>query len=63
MEILDLLGKNTMVMDLKGSTKEEVIDELIEVLDKAGKLNDKEAYKKAIMLREAQSSTGLEEGI
>jgi PTS system fructose-specific IIC component len=63
MKILDLLGKDTMIMDLKGTTKEAVIDELIEALDKGGKLNDKVAYKKAILEREAQSSTGLEEGI
>ena len=63
MKILDLLEKNTMVMDLKGDTKEAVIDELIEALDKAGKLNDKNAYREAILKRESQSSTGLEEGI
>lgn len=63
MKILDLLGKDTMIMDMKGTTKEAVIDELIGALDKAGKLNDKEAYKKAILERESQSSTGLEEGI
>lgn len=63
MKILDLLEKNTMVMDLKGDTKEAVIDELIEALDKSGKLSDKNAYREAILKRESQSSTGLEEGI
>ena len=33
------------------------------MLNAAGKLNDKEEYKKQILKRESQSSTGLEEGI
>ena len=36
---------------------------MVEILYQGGKLNDKEEYKKAILAREAQSSTGLEEGI
>ena len=63
MKILDLLSRETMLMNLEGNTKEAVIDELVNVLDSAGKLNDREAYRAAILAREAQSSTGLEEGI
>jgi len=63
MKILDLLSKETMLMNLRGTTKEEVIDELVGVLDEAGKLTDREGYKAAILAREVQSSTGLEEGI
>lgn len=63
MRILDLLSKETMLMNLSGTTKEGVIDELVDILDKAGKLNDKQEYKEAILKRESQSSTGLEEGI
>lgn len=63
MKILDLLSRETMVMNLTGDTKEAVIDELVDLLDGAGKLNDKDEYRAAILAREAQSSTGLEEGI
>lgn len=63
MKILDLLSRETMLMNLEGNTKEAIIDELVGVLDSAGKLNDREAYRAAILAREAQSSTGLEEGI
>ncbi len=63
MKILDLLSRETMVMNLKGDTKEAVIDELVDLLDGAGKLNDRDEYREAILAREAQSSTGLEEGI
>lgn len=36
---------------------------MVTVLDKAGKLNDRQAYKEAILNRESQSSTGIGEGI
>ena len=59
----NLFFENCINLNLKGSTKSEIIDELVEMLNAAGKLNDKEEYKKQILKREAQSSTGLEEGI
>lgn len=59
----NLFFENCINLNLKGSTKSEIIDELVEMLNAAGKLNDKEEYKKQILKRESQSSTGLEEGI
>lgn len=59
----NLFSENCINLNLKGSTKSEIIDELVEMLNAAGKLNDKEEYKKQILKRESQSSTGLEEGI
>ncbi|WP_426710797.1 PTS fructose transporter subunit IIABC [Cetobacterium sp. SF1] len=59
----NMLSKECINLNLKSTTKNEVIDELIELLFSAGKLNDKILFKKAILEREAQSSTGLEEGI
>ena len=61
--INNMLSENCINLNLKGTTKSEIIDELVEILYAAGKLNDKEEYKKEILKREAQSSTGLEEGI
>ena len=58
-----ILTKDCINLNLTGKTKLEVIDELVDILDRAGKLNDKEEYKKEILAREAKSSTGLEEGI
>ncbi|MGL5176188.1 MAG: PTS fructose transporter subunit IIABC, partial [Cetobacterium sp.] len=58
-----MLVKNCMKLNLKATTKSEVIDELVEVLYTNGRLNDKEEFKKTIIKREEQSSTGLEEGI
>lgn len=59
----NLFSENCINLNLKGTTKSEIIDELVEMLNVAGKLNDKEEYKKQILKRESQSSTGLEEGI
>ena len=61
--ITNLLTLECINLNLKGQTKQEIIDEMVEILYQGGKLNDKEEYKKAILAREAQSSAGLEEGI
>lgn len=50
-------------MDLTASAKEAVIDELVEKLEKAGRLNSQEEFKEAILQREMQSTTGIGEGI
>ena len=52
-----------MILNLKSSTKAQVIDELVNQLDRAGRLNNREEYKKAILAREEQSTTGIGEGI
>jgi PTS system fructose-specific IIC component len=63
MKITELLKKDTIILDLKSSNKAEVIDELVNKLDSAGRLNDKEEYKKAILKRESDFSTGIGDGI
>ncbi|WP_300389326.1 fructose-specific PTS transporter subunit EIIC [Fusobacterium sp.] len=63
MKIKDLVSKDTMVIKLKGSTKEEVINELVEVLYENEKIENKEEFKKSVLEREKISSTGLEDGI
>ncbi|MED4130257.1 fructose-specific PTS transporter subunit EIIC [Shouchella miscanthi] len=63
MRISDLLKKDTIILDLQAVSKADVIDELVTKLDEAGRLNSKEDYKKAILAREEQSTTGLGEGI
>lgn len=63
MKITELLTKHTIKLSLESSKKENVIEEMVMVLDQAGKLNDKEGYKEAVINREKQSSTGIGEGI
>ncbi|MGD6816891.1 PTS fructose transporter subunit IIABC [Metabacillus sp. 113a] len=63
MRITDLLTKDTILLNLSSNSKELVIDELVNQLDRAGKLHDRAGYKEAILAREAQSTTGIGEGI
>lgn len=63
MRVTELLTKDTIAMDLMANDKNGVIDELVNQLDKAGKLSDVVAFKEAIHNRESQSTTGIGEGI
>lgn len=63
MKITDLLKPDIICLNLTATTKEEVINEMIELLHNNDRLNNKDEYKNAILLRESQSTTGLEEGI
>ena len=59
MEIAELFDEATIKLELNGTTKDEIIDEMVELLDSGNVLNDKEEYKIAIYAREEQSTTGL----
>ncbi|PTK67197.1 PTS fructose transporter subunit IIABC [Staphylococcus borealis] len=63
MRITELLTKETIAMDLEANDKNGVIEELVNQLDKAGKLSDIAQFKDAIHNRESQSTTGIGEGI
>lgn len=59
----DLYKENTICMNLKSKTKQDVINEMVELLDKNGILNNKNEFKKEILEREELSSTGFGNGI
>lgn len=63
MKIQDLLNKKVMLLDLQATTKEAAIDEMINSLVDNGVVTDFDVFKAGIMAREAQTSTGLGEGI
>ncbi|KAA0561243.1 PTS fructose transporter subunit IIABC [Rossellomorea aquimaris] len=63
MRITELLTKDTIQINISSTSKTGVIDELVSVLDKSGKLEDPKEFKQAILNREAQSTTGIGEGI
>lgn len=63
MKITDLLKKDTIILDLQSTSKADVIEELVAKLDSAGRLENREGYKEAILKRESQSTTGIGEGI
>ena len=63
MKIQDVLNKNVMLFDLQATDKEGVINEMIQSLVDNGVVTDFDTFKTGIMNREAQTSTGLGEGI
>ena len=52
-----------MLLDLQATTKEAAIDEMINSLVDNGVVTDFDVFKSGIMAREAQTSTGLGDGI
>ncbi|MDZ5254271.1 fructose-specific PTS transporter subunit EIIC [Clostridium sp. LIBA-8841] len=63
MKISQLLSIDTIKLNLKATNKDEIINQLVDVLWDAGKLNDKVLYKEEILKRESLSSTGIGERI
>lgn len=60
--LADLITPDRIV-DLNGTSKDEVLKEMVEVLDKAPEVTDKEAFHRAILDRESILSTGIGLGI
>lgn len=63
MEIKDMFSKERVCLQLGAKNKLEAIDELIDILVKDGKINDKETFRKAVLKREEEFSTGIGMGI
>ena len=63
MKITELLDIDSIDLSPQVTDKEEAIDHLVNLLDQSGKLNDKEIYKESVLNREAQSTTGIGDGV
>ncbi|HFI0648436.1 TPA: fructose-specific PTS transporter subunit EIIC [Streptococcus suis] len=63
MKIQDVLRKDVILLDLQATSKEAVIDEMIASLVEKGYVTDFDVFKTGIMNREAQTTTGLGDGI
>ncbi|HEL1691545.1 TPA: PTS sugar transporter subunit IIA [Streptococcus suis] len=63
MKIQDVLKKDVMLLDLQATSKEAVIDEMIASLVDKGYVTEFDVFKTGIMNREAQTTTGLGDGI
>jgi mannitol/fructose-specific phosphotransferase system IIA component (Ntr-type) len=59
----DYLSLDVLEPRLQGQTKQDVIDELLAILFEAGKVRDLPAVRKAVLAREEQMSTGMQDGI
>ena len=63
MNLKSILTNELVCLHLKGTTKEEIINELLDMLVAAKKIDDRPASYKAIMERENKMSTGMKHGI
>ena len=63
MDLKSILSRDTVALNLKGGTKEELIEELLQVAVRSGKISDIDAARKAVLERERRMSTGMKHGI
>jgi PTS system nitrogen regulatory IIA component len=63
MNLKTVLTAETINLHLKGSTKDQIINELLDILVSAGKIPNRDAALSAVMDREQKMSTGMKHGI
>ncbi|MGN1094876.1 MAG: fructose-specific PTS transporter subunit EIIC [Eubacteriales bacterium] len=63
MRIVDLLKKESILLNGSPKSKSEAIDMLLDLQVKSGNIADKEEYKKCILAREKKGSTAVGDGI
>ena len=63
MNLLDILSVDCVKAPLIATEKRDAINELIDTLAQAGKVNDPDALKEAVWLREQTRTTGIGQGL
>ena len=63
MNLRTVLTPETVNLHLKGTSKEAIIDELLDMLVQAGKVKDKAVARACVLDREHKMSTGMKHGI
>ena len=63
MNLKTIITADSIDLHLKGSTKKEIINELLDILHRSGKIQDRDAALAAVMDREEKMSTGMKHGI
>ena len=63
MKIADLLAKESIDLQAKVGSKGEALEHLVALMAKSGKLADEAEYKRCVLAREEEGSTGIGEGI
>jgi PTS system, fru family, IIC component len=63
MRIIELLDKRSIRIDGAPKSKNEALDQMVELMAKSGKINDLEAYRQEVYRREEEGTTGVGEGI
>ena len=63
MTLLEILSSETTIVGLKGNSKEEIIEELVDCLDASNTISDRDKVLQAVVEREKIMSTGIGDGI
>ena len=63
MNLKKILNTNLVELDLKGNSKQEIIENLLDILVKTGKVKDRTKALEALLEREAKMSTGIQQGV
>ena len=63
MKITDLLSEKSIMLQGKPNSKKEAIDQLVDLMMENGNIKNKEEYKKVVLKREEEGTTGIGEGI
>ena len=63
MRITDLLSEKTIALNVKSSSKEDVIKQAVKLISNSGVVSDVAVYEKGVFAREEESTTGIGEGI
>ncbi|MDF1567128.1 MAG: PTS sugar transporter subunit IIA [Spirochaetaceae bacterium] len=63
MNLKKVLTKDTVRIGLAGKTKNEIIEELVDIIVSSSGSPNREALLKAVLERESQMSTGMKNGI
>lgn len=63
MKLKNILNEQVITTSLKGTTKEEIIKELLAILVATGQVSDAEIAFEDLMEREQKMSTGIQHGV
>jgi len=63
MRIRDLLAADSIQLNGAAGGKEEVLNQMVDLMAKSGKIRDIEIYRKGVFAREEEGTTGIGEGI
>ena len=63
MKITDLLSTSAIKINGTANSKEELISKMVDLMANNGNIINKEEYKRVVLEREEESTTGVGEGI
>ena len=63
MTLMDILSTSSVIVNLEGETKDEIIEELVNALEVGEAITDRDKVLQAVLEREKIMSTGIGDGI